>query len=191
MAGVASIFYMSMFNTRYVSFILPLLMVAVAYVLVEMLQHRPRVGRLWAAAIGSIMIVALFRLYTGQHKDDWRGLSNYVAAHGPDVHLVFYEDVGELPFAYYRPGAAQTLIVKAFDDDGVSWDRAGYTDKMASLPEFWLVIWPELEHGKWQQMRAWCEQRFDLADERTFRGLHLLRFRKMSSAYAFAATAQQ
>lgn len=187
MAGVTSIFYMSMFNTRYVSYILPLLMVAVAYAIVDMFERRPRFGRFWSIAIVGIMTIALVRLYAGQHKDDWRSLSNYVAAHGAGVHLVFYEDIGELPFAYYQPGSSHTLIVKDFDDDGTSWDRAGYTERMAALAEFWLVIWPELESGKFQQLLAWCERRFELTDQRKFRGLHLLRFRNTAQSIQNAA----
>ena len=179
-AGTSAI-YMSMFNSRYISFILPLLMIVVSYGMVRLLESGQRFCTFPAVVLSAFFIVSLFRMYTEVHKDDWRGLSQYVAAFGPELPVVFYENTGELPFAYYRPTQPRTLLLETFADGGASWDRAGYRETLRRFDEFWLVISPIWTEDFPEQVREWCEKHFELTDRQSFRGLYLLRLRNLGA----------
>jgi 4-amino-4-deoxy-L-arabinose transferase-like glycosyltransferase len=176
MAAGISATYMSMFNARYVSFIVPLLLIAIAYALINMVRARQTFSVLPCVILSCLIGVSLFRMYTEVQKDDWRGLSQYIAERGPDLPVVFYEDIGALTFAYYRPDQQMIQLFEPFDRDGASWESAGYAQTMSELPEYWLVISPIWSDEVPREVTQWCRAYGELLDQKQFKGLYLARF---------------
>jgi hypothetical protein len=181
-AGGVSGFYMSMFNARYVSFILPLLMIVVAYAMVQMVRGKRRGAMIPAVLLGIVTCVSLVRMYAEVQKDDWRSLSQHIATHGPDIPVVFYEDIGALTFKYYRPDQPIVQLFEDFERDGAAWYSAGYANTLNDLPEYWLVISPIWTDEIPQQVTEWCSQGGDLLEQKSFKGLYMARFRSGNGA---------
>lgn len=181
-AFLVSLTLSPVFNGRYVSFVIPALMV----ILAEGIQQRSTTNfcKRWlpAALLGLLMVISLFRLYTGKHKDDWRGLAQYVGTHGPQQRVVFYEEVGRIPFGYYRPQQPILRILKNFDSKSQAWKVAGYLSEMKKSRDFWFVISPELSDSQHAEIMNWLETHFEQIDAQRFRGLQLLRYRYPKSS---------
>ncbi len=181
-AFIVSLTLSPVFNGRYVSFVIPTLMV----ILAEGIQRRSTANscKHWlpAALLGLLMVISLFRLYTGEHKDDWRGLTQYVGTHGPQQRVVFYEEVGRIPFGYYRPQQPILRILKTFDSKSQAWKVAGYLSEMKKSRDFWFVISPELSDSQHAEIMTWLETHFEQVDAQHFRGLLLLRYRYPKSS---------
>jgi mannosyltransferase len=146
-----------MANAHYFSFLYPSLMLLIAWALVGGWQTSPRLMLGLAGVLALLMGASLARLYLGQHKTDWRGLTAVVAREGPDLPAYFYEDIGADPFAYYRPDQPRRRLVEPFGPDGEGWRRPGsigldeepaeptprsYLDWMkAERKGFWVVLY--------------------------------------------------
>jgi 4-amino-4-deoxy-L-arabinose transferase-like glycosyltransferase len=167
--------YMSMFNARYVSFIIPLLLIVVAYAMIHMLRAGNRGSALPAVLLGAITCISLIRMYTEVQKDDWRSLSQYIAAHGPEVTVVFYEDTGATTFKYFRPDQPFIQLFEQFGRDGQAWNGAGYAKKLSELPDYWLVVAPIWTDEVPEKISQWCSQFGVVVDQRSFKGMHLIR----------------
>lgn len=167
--------YMSMFNARYVSFIIPMLLIVVSYAMINMLRDGNRGSAIPSMVLGAITCISLVRMYSEVQKDDWRGLSQYIAANGPKVPVVFYEDIGATTFKYFRPDQQSIQLFEDFGRSGQSWEIAGYVKVLSGMPEYWLVVTPIWNEEVPMQISQWCSQFGSLVDQRSFKGLHLIR----------------
>jgi 4-amino-4-deoxy-L-arabinose transferase-like glycosyltransferase len=180
-AVVVSGLYMSMFNARYVSFIIPLLLIVVAYAMIHLLRAGNHGSAIPAVLLGAITCISLVRMYTEVQKDDWRSLSQYIAAHGPQVPVVFYEDTGATTFKYFRPDQPFIQLFEQFGRDGQAWNSAGYAKVLSELPDYWLVVAPIWTDEVPNQVSQWCSQFGIVVDQRSFKGVHLLRINTRAS----------
>jgi 4-amino-4-deoxy-L-arabinose transferase-like glycosyltransferase len=176
LAVAVSGLYMSMFNARYVSFIVPLLLIVVSYAMTHSLRNGNWSSAIPAILLGVITCISLVRMYTEPQKDDWRSLSQYIAAHGPHVPVVFYEDIGATTFKYFRPDQPFIQLFEEFDGDGQAWSSAGYGKTLSELPDYWLVVTPIWTNEIPEQVVQWCSQFGTLVDQQSFKGLRLIRF---------------
>jgi hypothetical protein len=130
-------------NCHYLSAVFPALMLLLACGLDAGIRGRAR-WALWVPALALAMLMpwALARVYLVQHKTDWRSLAALVGRHGDRLPVYFYEDIGEEPFRYYRPGQPRHRLEKAFGPGGAGWRAAGYLDEFRAEPEaFWVVLY--------------------------------------------------
>ena len=185
-AIIVSLVLSPVFNGRYVSFVLPCLMVALAIGIQRNESLKNWRGWVPVSTLGLLMLFSLFRLYTGVHKDDWRGLAEYVSSHGPEQPIVFYEGVGYLPYSYYRPEQLNMRIQKKFDAVSHAWETEGYLEQMKTIKDFWLAISPEQRDPSYSEIMDWLNDNFQQVDDQRFRGLHLLRFQAINPSSGVA-----
>jgi uncharacterized membrane protein len=131
-----------MIHAHYLSAVFPALMLLLAWGLDTGLAARSRL--VWLPIVCLVVLVppALARVYLVRHKTDWRGLATLVGQKDGEVPVYFYEDLGSLPFAYYRGEQPRRLIVKPFDQDGTGWERSGdLTAMRGERGGFWFVFY--------------------------------------------------
>lgn len=170
--------YMSMFNARYVSFIIPLILIAVAYAIIKLVHRGSVFNAMPAALLALVTCISLARMYTEVQKDDWRSLSEYVVSHGPETPIVFYEDIGVTTFKYFQPDQPSIQLFEEFGDDGQAWIEAGYDKTLGDLSDFWVVVTPIWTDEVPDQVAQWCSQFGTKIDQKSFKGLYLVRFSK-------------
>jgi hypothetical protein len=130
-------------NCHYLSAVFPAWMLLLACGLDAGIRGRAR-WALWVPAVTLAVLMpwALARVYLVPHKTDWRGLAALVGRDGDRLPVYFYEDIGEDPFRYYRPGQPRHRLDKAFGPGGAGWTAAGYLDEFRAAPgSFWVVLY--------------------------------------------------
>jgi hypothetical protein len=111
-----------MVHTHYLSVLVPTVLLLVAWGLAGW-QRRGRLATAVALVVAGLMAASLQRLYTIRHKTDWRALTTLVGRDGPDLPVYFYEDLGSLPFAYYRPDHPPRRLLEPPGPHGDGWRR--------------------------------------------------------------------
>ncbi len=178
MAVLASGVYMSMFNARYVSFVVPLLLIGVADAIIKLHRQGGFVRLVPAVLLTLVTCVSLGRMYTEVQKDDWQSLNEYIVSHGPRMPVVFYEDIGATTFKYFQPDHPYIQLFVKFGNDGQAWYDAGYDKTISDLTDYWVVITPIWTDDVPEQVARWCSQFSTLVDQKSFKGLYLARFSK-------------
>ncbi len=174
LAAVLSVLYDSLLNSRYLSPIIPGILVAWS-VAIWSLSDRLRIVR--SIAIGLALIVAitsLGRMYAFNHKHDWRGIATVIAQRGDDLPVAFYDDIGEESLLYYRPTQATHRLIDRFGDQGGGWSEANVEQTLRSGGDFWFCLWTL---DDWESIEAWLEARFERVDAADFGEIQLRRYR--------------
>src|SRR5205823_2687733 len=128
---------------HYLAATFPALMLLLAWGLDAGLERSPRLAWLPIACLVVLMPAALARGYLVRHKTDWRGLAAAVEQDGGALPVYFYEDIGNDPFAYYRPAQPRRVITQDFGKQGVGWQENGVLAQMRQeRAGFWLVYYP-------------------------------------------------
>lgn len=173
LAAVLSVFYDSLLNSRYLSPIIPALLVAWS---VAIWNIPDRLRWLRVVAIGLSVIIAaasLGRMFQINHKHDWRAIATMIAERGDELPVAFYDDIGEESFLYYRPDHPTYRLIDRFGDQGQGWNRAGVEDSLQAAGEFWFCMWTL---DDWESIETWMEARFDRVDAADFGEVQLRRY---------------
>lgn len=179
LAAVVSIFYDSLLNSRYLSPIIPALMVAWS-VAIWKIPDRLRWVRVLAIGLAFVVAAAsLGRMYRFNHKHDWRAIATMIAQRGDDLPVAFYDDIGEESFLYYRPEHPTHRLIDRFGDQGQGWDRAGVEQTLRDGGDFWFCLWTL---DDWESIETWMETRFDRVDAADFGEVQLRRYAIRSPA---------
>lgn len=167
LVGLLALAGVPMIHTHYLSVVFPAVMLLVAWALDVGLAARSRWVWLPVAVLLALMPVALARVYTKQHKTDWRGVAAHIAAEGGDKPVFFYEDIGGIPFTYYRPEQPATRIIKPFGKEGEGWGKEGVVEQMQQERNgFWLVIYPtnQTTLGEEKEIVSWLHRGWDVTE---------------------------
>ncbi len=132
-----------MVHTHYLTGVIPPLMLLVAIAVVDGVRRHS-----WVVLTGPLLILGLVgpaslaRLYTVQHKENWRALAQRVAETAPDLPVYFYEDIAATAYGYYFPNQPRHTLTRPFGDTGERWQEAGTFDQFRGEPAgFWFVFY--------------------------------------------------
>jgi 4-amino-4-deoxy-L-arabinose transferase-like glycosyltransferase len=132
-----------MVHTHYLTGVIPPLLLLIALAVADGVRRRS-----WVALSGPLLILGLVgpaslaRLYTVQHKENWRTLAQRVAETAPDLPVYFYEDIGATAYGYYRPHQPRHTLPRPFGETGERWQQAGHFDQLRGESDgFWFVYY--------------------------------------------------
>ena len=163
-------------NSRYLSVIVPAVLVVLVAGIDALFRDRPRLAALAAAASVALVTASLYRLYTEPHLPDWRGVAGAVTTNGPTLPVFFYDDTGRAPFSYYRPDLVRHVITVPFSVSG--WEREGVFARLAAQPRgFWLALYlPYARPSEIDELTRDLSARFPGSPVVDFLGIRLLRY---------------
>ncbi|MEM9825712.1 MAG: glycosyltransferase family 39 protein [Planctomycetota bacterium] len=166
-----------MLNCRYLSPVIPCLIVA-ATISIWWLSRTTR----WVGvmALGTSLLIAatsLPRMYGETHKDDWRGVAQYVQANGRDHAVVFKSDIGVIPFRYYLPEQTMLALKMDFDQSLDNPRMRQYEAQMRAMGDFYVAHWVAFPEENIPPVQRWLSQRFERVEAKQFRGILLERYR--------------
>ena len=179
LAILASLIKTPMINCRYLGLVIPSILIIWSAAIWE-LPSRQRVLRLVAFfAIGLVTLLSLGRLYAVKHKHDWRSVAEHVRQRAPNLPVLFYEDIGETSFLYYRPEHDTMRLAGAFTDNGEAWKQQRYDTSIRKYADecggFWVCFW--VPDGRWGEQEAvilWLERDYEVVDEKWYGKLRLI-----------------
>ena len=176
-AVMMSILKDPMLNSRYLSPVIPCLIVAGTISIWWLAQRVPITGWVAGFTAFAIPIMSLPRLYSETQKDDWRSVAAYIESNGSDQLVAFDADIGVVPFQYYRPDQAVLPLKMDFTPERPSVAMDVYTARLETAGEFWIAVWLANQADDYPPTERWLNQRFDQVDEIDFRGIQLQRWR--------------
>lgn len=178
-AMVLSVTYGSLLNCRYLSPIIPSILVAWSLVIWNLTSGNGLFRNVAITLACVIACASLGRMYVQPHKHDWRGVAKMVAERDENLPVVFYEDIGTESFQYYRPNHRIMPLIDRFGDSGVAWDKAGYAERLAQEGDFWFCLWTL---DDWEAIETWMEERFERVDAADFDEIQLRRYQVRPAA---------
>ena len=162
-----------MLNCRYLSPVIPCLIVAATISIWWLSRDRHWIG--WTALTMAVVIAAvgLPRLFLNVQKDQWREVAQYVAKHGGEHPVAFRADIGAVPFSYYRPQQPVIPLKMDFDVRYNNVAMQNYRRILGEAETFWVAHWVPSPTDDIPPTRRWLDQGFDRVDSARFRGIEL------------------
>ena len=165
-----------MLNCRYLSPVIPCLVVAATVSIWWLSRQYPIIGGSALTIAVSVAIAALPRMYGERQKDDWRSAVAYLSRRADDSLVVFNRDIGVVPYQYYDPDVRALPLKMNFDPTSDSVAMRDYERRMRAAGEFWVVQWLADLDSDLPAVQRWLTERFDAVQQREFRGLVVQRY---------------
>lgn len=169
-ALVVSVLKSPMLNARYLSPVLPCLLIVVAAGLASGFSQWARVSRVASIVLAALTVGSLALIYTAQHKEDWRPIVGK-AVEEPWLPVFCYEDTAELSIGYYAPFLRVHPITARFSPGGKAWVDDGTLAKMNDQTSgFWFIVYLSIADRLEERDRidGWLREHFRISDSDTY-----------------------
>ncbi|QDT03400.1 hypothetical protein K227x_17820 [Rubripirellula lacrimiformis] len=173
LALFVSVVYDSLLNCRYLSPVIPCIIIAWSVAIWHLPQRLKMLRWCSIALVCLIAMGSLGRMYARNHKHDWRGVAAMISHRAADSPVVFYEDIGEESFHYYRAGHATRRVPERFGNAGEGWNESGLESELQQMGDFWFCLWTL---DDWEAIETWMEDRFDRIDAADFGEIQVRRY---------------
>jgi len=181
-ALLISITITPLFNTRYLSLILPAFAWILGSGLLQIWGQKKWLGQAEFLIIAVLVAISLFKMFTARQKEDWRSVAAYIEAHrNVEEAVLLYPGYFDLPFRYYDHEQTKLFPLLASPaDDRLRTHPGGMVvqDDIAALRGAWLVRGVASRSWEASGYQNNLERIFPHCEQREFCRLKLLHFWK-------------